>query len=421
MQAMANKRTTKKPAGAKNENALAKGDEAARYWEDHVAPLIKGIKVSNLPGMFHVPVNAGRWATRELLWGDHVLNVAEWSGVGKDIAAMMEEDDPAWKLPKNWSYERLASKLAPGEVPHEFDVPNPRHYGLDGVQSLPSSHRNYAELVHREFRDRMCRIWEHAHLRDPLSADDVFSAFLDHHHERGGDLLPYLKKKFLRDYDSAMWHWPSPAMPTSEGPSEVELKGEMKAAVINWVAQVEARRVKDAEVLPLVAQADVITPVLINAVERIDRAIAAMEVGTVIAKAEKQADDAVIGEDVVPAVRSLAQRLDAKPGAREAFDEFLLRDGFTDDQGNYVSNCRKGKGEIIATWDVVSEFFKVEGFGKDHEALQLALIKYIKGLSIGSPRKLRDTYIYRDQIARCQGRLRESAKGHIPAHSGEAE
>jgi hypothetical protein len=146
-----------------------------------------------------------------------------------------------------------------------------------------------------------------------------------------------------------------------------------------------------------------------------------MEVGTVIAKAEKQADDAVIGEDVVPAVRSLAQRLDAKPGAREAFDEFLLRDGFTDDQGNYVSNCRKGKGEIIATWDVVSEFFKVEGFGKDHEALQLALIKYIKGLSIGSPRKLRDTYIYRDQIARCQGRLRESAKGHIPAHSGEAE
>jgi hypothetical protein len=418
---MANKKTTKKPAEVKKANLLAKGDEAVRYWEDHVAPQIKGIKVCNVPMVFSVPMASGRRATIELLWGDHVLNADAWSCVGKDIAAMMEEDDPAWKLPKNWSYERLASKLAPGEVPHEFDVPNPRHYGLDGVQSLPSSHRNYAELVHREFRDRMCRIWEHAHLRDPLSADDVFSAFLDHHHERGGDLLPYLKKKFLRDYDSAMWHWPSPAMPTSEGPSEVELKGEMKAAVINWVAQVEARRVKDAEVLPLVAQADVITPVLINAVERIDKAIAAMEVATVIAKAEKQADYAVIGEDVVTAVRSLAQRLDAKPGAREAFDEILRLDGFADDEGNYVRKGRKGKSEVLATWEAVAAHFMLEGFGKDGNGLAAALVKYLPGLTMGPPRKLRNSLAYGDQTKTCERYLKESAKRHIRAHSGAAE
>jgi hypothetical protein len=81
---MANKRTTKKPAGAKNENALAKGNEAVRYWEDHVAPLIKGIKVSNLPMVFSVPMASGRRATIELLWGDHVLNLGAWSWVGKD-------------------------------------------------------------------------------------------------------------------------------------------------------------------------------------------------------------------------------------------------------------------------------------------------------------------------------------------------
>lgn len=200
-----------------------------------MAPHIKGIKVSNLPMVFSVPMTSGRRATIELLWGDHVLNVGEWSGVGKDIAALMKERDPAWLLPTSWSYKRLAGKLAPGEVPHEFDIPNPRHYGLDGVQYLPPGRGNYAELVHREFRDRMCRLWEHAQRRDPMSAEDVLFAFLDHHHERGGDLVPYLKKKFLRDYDVAVWHWPSPAMPTSHRPGEERLKGEMRTVVLGWM------------------------------------------------------------------------------------------------------------------------------------------------------------------------------------------
>jgi hypothetical protein len=265
---MANKRTTKKPAGAKNENALAKGDEAARYWEDHVAPLIKGIKVSNLPGMFHVPVNAGRWATRELLWGDHVLNVAEWSGVGKDIAAMMEEDDPAWKLPKNWSYERLASKLAPGEVPHEFDIPNPRHYGLDRVQHLPHNQMKYGAIVQEDFRGRICALWA----RRMEDRGKGLKAFLSHHLLNGGDeaeLVGYVKHTLIASLRERPCLVPAPLQPVTLPQIEV---GGLIHELEDWVEETakelaakeslkEAARIeKTAEVVQVGAEkADVAT------------------------------------------------------------------------------------------------------------------------------------------------------------------
>lgn len=109
------------------------------------------------------------------------------------------------------------------------------------------------------------------------------------------------------------------------------------------------------------------------------------------------------GEQVMP--RTLAERLDAVQGARQAFDEMLKMDGFMDDAGKYALKSRKGKGGILANWDAVVERFALEGFAHD-KGLPYALMEYIPGLTIQERiGKLREGNVYKDGL--------RSAKAHL--------
>jgi hypothetical protein len=83
-------------------------------------------------------------------------------------------------------------------------------------------------------------------------------------------------------------------------------------------------------------------------------------------------------------VRTLAERLEAKSGAREAFDEMLLKDGFTDTTGHYIGG-RKDKCKVLATWDATAEYFSLERFGTANKAQADeadALMDYLTGFEV---------------------------------------
>lgn len=103
--------------------------------------------------------------------------------------------------------------------------------------------------------------------------------------------------------------------------------------------------------------------------------------------------------------RTMAERLDAVQGARQAFDEMLKMDGFTNDAGTYALKSRKGKGGILANWDAVVERFALEGFAHD-KGLSYALMEYLPGLTIQERiGKLREGNVYKDGL--------RSAKAHL--------
>ena len=97
-----------------------------------------------------------------------------------------------------------------------------------------------------------------------------------------------------------------------------------------------------------------------------------------------------------PKLRTLAERLDAVPGARKAFDTILKIDGFTNDAAQYVWKSNKGKGRILANLDAVIELYEVEGYGNADSELHKALCEYLPGLRIDKrPSRLRDDQPYR--------------------------
>lgn len=110
------------------------------------------------------------------------------------------------------------------------------------------------------------------------------------------------------------------------------------------------------------------------------------------------------GEPAEP--RTMGERLDAVQGARQAFDEMLRIDGFTNKDGGCVLMSRKGKGGILANWDAVVEHFAVEGFAHDR-GLSEALCKYLPGLTIQKRiGKLREGNVYKDAFRSAQTHLK---------------
>lgn len=112
-----------------------------------------------------------------------------------------------------------------------------------------------------------------------------------------------------------------------------------------------------------------------------------------IAQLEQGSDKFAKGKKKAPPPpsRTLAERLGAKPDARAAFDKMLLADGFTDTSGRYVRKGRKGKAEVLATWDAVVSHYGLEGFGSDGRALAQALMHYLDGFTISErPQRLRE-------------------------------
>ena len=106
-------------------------------------------------------------------------------------------------------------------------------------------------------------------------------------------------------------------------------------------------------------------------------------------------------------IKTLADRLDAVPGAREAFDNILRVDGFVTD-GQYTGPKRKNKAGILAAWDAVAEKFGLDGYGIDQAAIAAGLCDYIPGLTLG--KRIRDNMgnelPYRTALASCERYLK---------------
>lgn len=107
-----------------------------------------------------------------------------------------------------------------------------------------------------------------------------------------------------------------------------------------------------------------------------------------------------------PAPRTIAERLDAVPDARKAFDAMLRIDGFANDAGQYVLKSRKGKGGILANWDAVVERFGIEGYAHD-AGLSEALCEYLPGLAVQRRiGKLREGNVYKDGLRSARAYLK---------------
>lgn len=129
-----------------------------------------------------------------------------------------------------------------------------------------------------------------------------------------------------------------------------------------------------------------------------------------------------------PPLRTMAERLDAKRGAREAFDTVLLIDGSTNKDGQWILTGRKGRAEVVAAWDAVVEIFGVEGYAKEEKSdktLSVALREYIPGLTIGErPNKLRNTSkgsAYAKAWVSCERYLKERRERIIAERSDMSE
>ena len=170
--------------------------QAERYWEDEVAPLIKGINVSNLPMVFWVRLQTGDWITVDSnQWvgpGQDTHGAEDWPYMGPNIRACVREFEPDWDLPRGWTYEKLLKKMAIDDVPNEHDIANPLHYTLDGEASFADGREFYADNVRRHFRLAVCDRW--VKRRDDKGKG--LQDFLNHHLGHGGaprELIAFVK------------------------------------------------------------------------------------------------------------------------------------------------------------------------------------------------------------------------------------
>jgi hypothetical protein len=340
---------------------------AAEQYTDELRAHVPGLAVSTLPRVFIVPckpkgaqvVDLGRMWREPERWPEARTKLVDPFHYGPGLVP---------SVPKAWSFATVAERL----VPERFDLPNPRWYTLSGEHVSWKERPGAAGRgLAAAFEDMLAEAY-HSGGTNTKRAEVV--ACLEHHRTKGGNaeaLTSYVERMLGR------WKEAPPKRMDRYTLQRVKVEdaGHLIECVEAWLA--------DARTMPATS-----------------------------AKAVAKS---------TPPPRTLAERLDAKPGARAAFDEMLQADGFTDASKVYVRKGRKGKGPLLATWEAVAAHFMLEGFGNDGKGLAAALMEYLPGLSIGQPRKLRSTFDYRDQKTTCERYLRESAKRHVRAHSGAAE
>jgi hypothetical protein len=340
---------------------------AAEQYTDELRAHVPGLAVSTLPRVFIVPckpkgaqvVDLGRMWREPERWPEARTKLVDPFHYGPGLVP---------SVPKAWSFATVAERL----VPERFDLPNPRWYTLSG-EHLPWDHLpgQVGKALAASFEAMLVDVW---HSSPANTKDAEVVACLEHHRRKGGNAQALT---FHVESLVDRWRRTPPTRPDAVRLARVEVAGagQLTKALEAWLATASK------------APATSATP---------------------------------MAKSAAP-VRTLAERLDAKPGARAAFDEMLQADGFTDASKVYVRKGRKGKGPLLATWEAVAAHFMLEGFGNDGKGLAAALMEYLPGLSIGQPRKLRSTFDYRDQKTTCERYLRESAKRHVRAHSGAAE
>lgn len=330
---------------------------ATEQWAEMLRLHIPGLCISDMPRHFELPAtlpdgkNGFTWSSLNGLEFDR----SQW----KKIPGQLSDGISRWgnattEILEGWTYE---SVLPPNAEPRLHDEPNPRIYTLEG-RMVRSAWKG------ENLRKGICDLFE-IRLVDlfRLSPYNVRKQYvterLQHHWEHGGNADAFL------DYmDGVCDKW------------------EREAPTYFDMPRMQRSQVEDAAIL----------------------------IRTMRKWLEEQRKAKT--KRISLKVPTLAERLEAAlPGARQAFDEMLLIDGFTNKAGVYVGPKRKGKAGILANWDAVVEAFKVEGYPQHGGALAVALEDYISGLRIDKRiSRLRDDQPYRLKLKAAKIYLRGKAK-----------
>lgn len=339
------------------EEASKEHSLAIEQWAEMLRLHIPGLCISDMPRMFELPAtmpNGENGFTYSSL-NDREFDRSRWN----EIPAHLKEAIEGWgnattEILEGWTYK---SVLPPNAVPRTHDEPNPRVYMLDG-RMVRSGWKG------DDLRKRVCALFE-IRLLDlfRLSPNNVrmqkVNDRLQHHWEHGGN-----PDAFLDYIEGVCDKW------EGEAPTYID------------IPRMQRSQVEDAAIL----------------------------IRTMRKWLEEQRKAKT--KRISLKVPTLAERLEAAlPGARQAFDEMLLIDGFTNKAGVYVGPKRKGKAGILANWDAVVEAFKVEGYPQHGGALAVALEDYISGLRIDKRiSRLRDDQPYRLKLKAAKIYLRGKAK-----------
>lgn len=335
-----------------------------------------GFAFSDVPAFIIVPRRKvkGKRPPEQCLSVDAWRDSSRWAQVREELEAGMRDRVMVPEIPKGWSFGGIVKDAKP----HRFDLRNPRIYSLDGTlipwDNVPGEVSGYSAA---HFEDRLLNVFIEAKPNDQAAEVE---AFMDHHRDNGGNA------EALRLFIEAMlerWNTAPPKMVQGGiHPKQLPRHTLLVKSLAHWV-----EHSTEGKALNGTFKAESIKP--------------------------------------PPMRHTLAERLDAKHGARAAFDEMLLADGLTDSEGNFVRKGRKGRSEVLATWDAVVSFFPLEGFGTDNKALRKALMDYLPSFTIGErPSKLRNESkltAYGKALSSCKRHLEDRAKRIIGERSAASE
>jgi hypothetical protein len=344
--------------------AVAQFDEERR---EH----IPGLALSDIPCRFFVRCKPGGSQTVSL--SKYWREPSKWQYAHAELLDSFHYLEPMEPLvPKRWSY----AKLLGNAKPERFDLANPRVYSLTGKQ-MPwlSTPGQVGSMLTATFERTLADLYRKAPANGKRAE---VGAFLDHHHTNGGNaqaLTDHLERMLER--------W-------KESPPQYSDLHKLQRVTVEGIGQLTA----------------LVEAWLANA-----------------PKAPTSAPQNTLPPPIRP--RTLAERLDAKPGARDAFDTMLRIDGYMNDARQCTLKGRKGKSGILAAWDAVVERFGIDGYSngvKSDEALSSALMEYMPPLEIQKRvSKLRDSDTYSEALKSCMEYLKERESRNVRERSDTAE
>jgi hypothetical protein len=368
-------RVTHKPVKGKADALEAEaGEQYAAELRDH----IPGLAISPIPCRFVVPCKPS--GSRTVSLARHWREPGKW----QDARAVLMDSIHYWEpmeplVPEGWSYAEIVDDAKPDR----FDITNPRVYSLAGAQvPWEQGPGQVGAMLTAQFEPQLTDAYRKAPTNGKRTEVE---ALLEHHRTKGGN------PSALADHVERMLeHW------KESPPTYVDLHKFGRVAVPN-------------------------AGQLTNILE-------AWLANARIASTSTKGTGKAVAIHTAPPLRTMAERLDAKRGAREAFDNMLLIDGSTNKDGQWILTGRKGRAEVVAAWDAVVEIFGVEGYAKEEKsdkALSAALREYIPGLTIGErPNKLRNTSkgsAYAKAWVSCERYLKERRERIIAERSDTSE
>jgi hypothetical protein len=354
-----------------------KDTTARKSWAKYMEEWSHGLSVSALPQYLDVDMggtvplparlvqDAERWPyctaiveAQVAQWRARRAHMAEHrKGNRSPKARELRKDDmeavKSFDALKGWTFQAMVDGIVASPSP--FDIPNPRLFHIPTGYMVPTMDPD-REHLKVEFWRHLLAAWD-----GPANTRaEVVRSMLDHHHGQGG--RPEVFRELVRDTCTRL----KALEAKEENQRTNEQLGPRIRNASRWqgLAVTLEQWLEEARNAPTSAKSPANAKAMPTAPIRL---------------------------------RSLAERLDAVPGAREAFDTMLRMDGLTNDAGHYVLKSRKGKGGVLAAWDAIVQHFGVEGFGKDDAALSDALMGYIDGFKVQRRiGKLRGHNIYRD-------------------------